>query len=473
MHALGYVRVSKAREDMISPDIQRDEIQRYAVRHDLEVVEWFEDLDLSGRTDERPALQSMLQRAIDDDVDAVIVYRLDRFSREPLHFYQLVHSLSQAGVELHDAGESAYDASPEAEFIRGIKVLIAKQESRNLGKRLKDAHRRLAKEGRWSGGPLPYGFQRVEDEQGARLVAHPERTATCLWMHDRYQAGWGANRIARELNRLEVPTQRGCHWERTTVQVVLFRSIQVGARVVDGELVFGGNIEAIVPLEVYERTLAIHEARRRAPHVGRPPRVPLTGRHVRCGTCGGRLYARYSHRPGVLYYSCMGRVRGLCESGVAVKVDELLPIVEERLFDRLRRARAPRRLPAPELLSPLEDAVRQAEQALGRLSSMYASGELIEAEYRGARQLQLRRLEKAEERLSRALRRMEDVAQAEILEDAWRNLGTMTREQWRRLSVQAQRDIYDLVLDRVVVYPKDAPYRRHKAEPHRVEVNWR
>lgn len=55
MHGLGYIRVSKERADMISPDIRRDEIMRYAVRHDLETVEWFEDLDLSGRTDERLA----------------------------------------------------------------------------------------------------------------------------------------------------------------------------------------------------------------------------------------------------------------------------------------------------------------------------------------------------------------------------------------------------------------------------------
>lgn len=46
----------------------------------------------------------MLQWVADDDVDAVIVYRRGRFSREPLHIYQLVQSLRQAEVEqLHDA----------------------------------------------------------------------------------------------------------------------------------------------------------------------------------------------------------------------------------------------------------------------------------------------------------------------------------------------------------------------------------
>jgi hypothetical protein len=33
--------------------------------------------------------------------------------------------------------------------------------------------------------------------------------------------------------------------------------------------------------------------------------------------------------------------------------------------------------------------------------------------------------------------------------------------------------VFDLVLDRVLVYPKEEPYRRRKAELHRIRVIWR
>ncbi|MCZ7663990.1 MAG: zinc ribbon domain-containing protein [Thermoleophilia bacterium] len=178
-----------------------------------------------------------------------------------------------------------------------------------------------------------------------------------------------------------------------------------------------------MPLEVYEKTLAIREARRRRPQAGRPPRVPLTGRHVRCGTCGGRLYARYQRKPTVLYYSCKGRKLGLCERGVAMRGEELTPHVEERFFQRLKRAHAPRARPSAQPIGPLREAVDQVEQALGRLASMYAEGELLQGEYRAARELQLKRREKAERKLERAVGRTEDMAQADAIDQTWEDLG--------------------------------------------------
>ena len=105
------------------------------------------------------------------------------------------------------------------------------------------------------------------------------------------------------------------------------------------------------------------------------------------------------------------------------------------------------------------------EEILGKLATMYAGGELGEGEYREARQIQLEKLEKAEERLEKAARRTEDLVRGDLLEDTWRDLGQMTSEQWRELSIQAQRDIYDLILDKVIVNPAD--------KPPRLRVYWR
>jgi hypothetical protein len=57
MRVFGYIRVSKERDDMISPEIQRDEIERYCTQKGWDVTEWFEDLDFTGRVgrEKRPA----------------------------------------------------------------------------------------------------------------------------------------------------------------------------------------------------------------------------------------------------------------------------------------------------------------------------------------------------------------------------------------------------------------------------------
>ncbi len=476
MRAFGYVRVSKARDDMISPDIQRDEISRFAAQKGWAVVGWYEDLDLSGRTWDRrrrEGLNRLLDDALAGGCDVVLFYKIDRLAREEEDFHAILAALRRAGIHCDSPG-NPNDGSAESALIWSISAALAKYESVKIGSRTRDAHRRLRSTGRWHGGPVPFGFRLERGEAGSRLVAEPEQQKVRLWIHDRYHNGWGEERIARELNKQGIPTQRGRTWERATVRVMLFRPVQVGARELDGELVFGGNIEAIVPLETYEKTIAIHEARRRAPsRQGRTPRVPLTGRHVRCGTCGGRLYARYQRTPAVLYYTCNGKTKGICAAGPAVRAEELAATVEDRLFARLRRAAAPKQRKAPEPLTPLREAVEQAEQALGRLTSMYAGGEILEAEYRSARELQLKRLEKAEERLRRAARQSEDLAQGDVIERMWGDLGGMTRAQWGVLSVQAQRDVYDLLLDRIIVHPLKCPSRRKNPETRRVEVYWR
>ncbi|MHB8867493.1 MAG: recombinase family protein [Thermoleophilia bacterium] len=475
MRAYAYVRVSKLGEASISPEIQRDELSRFADQKGWTITGWYEDLDLSGRAwdrSRREGLNRLLDDALAGGCDVVLFYKIDRLAREEEDFHAILAALRRSGIHCDSPG-NPNDGSAESALIWSISAALAKYESVKIGSRVRDAHRRLAKQARWSGGPVPFGFRLERGENGSKLVAEPEEQKVRLWIHDRYHHGWGADRIARELNKQGIPTQRGRTWERATVTTILFRAIQVGAREAEGELVFGGNIEAIVPLETYEKTMAIHEGRRRKPQAGRTPRVPLTGRHVRCGTCGGRLYARYQRTPPVLYYTCNGRTKGLCERGPAVRAEELTATVEDRLFTRLRRATAPKRRPKPEPLTPLQETVEQAEQALGKLTAMYAGGEILEAEYRSARELQLKRLEKAEERLARAAARSEDLAQGDVIDQMWEDLGEMTRAQWGVLSVQAQRDVYDLLLDRVIVYPLECPGRRTNPEKRRVEVHWR
>ncbi|MHB1344181.1 MAG: recombinase family protein [Thermoleophilia bacterium] len=285
MRAYGYIRVSKARDEMISPEIQRDEITRFAGEKGWTITGWYEDLDMSGRAwdrKRREGLNRLLDDALAGGCDVVLFHKIDRLAREEEDFHAILAALRRAGIHCDSPG-NPNDGSAESALIWSISAALAKYESVKIGSRIRDALRRLRSTGRWHGGPVPFGFRLERDEDGSRLVAEPEEQKVRLWIHDRYHRSWGAKRIAMELNKQGIPTQRGRIWERATVEAIVFRPSQVGAREVEGELLFGGNIEAIVPLETYEKTMAIHEARRRRPsRQGRTPRVPLTGRHIPC-----------------------------------------------------------------------------------------------------------------------------------------------------------------------------------------------
>ena len=156
---------------MISPEIQRDEISRYCDKKGWEVSEWFQDLDLSGRAwdrKKRKGLDDLLGRALAGECDAVVFYRIDRLSREEADLHAMLAALQRAGV-ICDSPGNPNDGSPEASLLWSISAALAKYESVRLGARLKDAHKKLARMGRWSGGPVPWGWRRVRDERRRAL----------------------------------------------------------------------------------------------------------------------------------------------------------------------------------------------------------------------------------------------------------------------------------------------------------------
>lgn len=410
-----------------------------------------------------------MARALAGECEVVVFYRIDRLSREEEDFHPMLAALRRAGIHC-DSPSNPNDGSAESELIWSISTALAKYESVRLGARVRDAHRHLAKTARWHGGPVPWGWKRTDDERGARQVADPELLDVRLWMHERYQEGWALRRIARALNERGIPTRHGRTWSDPTVRAALITPYQVGAREFDGELVFGGNMDPLIPLEVYERTLLAMEARKGSPQTGRPPRTPLTGRHARCGTCGGPMYSRNGH--GRLYFLCRQRALGLCERGVAVRADFLVPEVEKRLLAHVGRARANPKPVREVPIDPLAQEVRRLEAALGQLASLYVNGEILDAEYREARRLQVRRLADAQHRLELARERAESAVRSTAVQEALRSLHDIGPEGWAPMSMKAKRDIMDLVLESVTVYPKDEP-RNRWAPPHRIRAVWR
>jgi hypothetical protein len=84
----GYIRVSRRagreRESFISPEVQRKKIADWAALHDVEVVNWWEEIDQFGAKLERPLFQQALARCEAGETGGIIVARLDRFARPRL-----------------------------------------------------------------------------------------------------------------------------------------------------------------------------------------------------------------------------------------------------------------------------------------------------------------------------------------------------------------------------------------------------
>ncbi|KKK52290.1 hypothetical protein LCGC14_3106410, partial [marine sediment metagenome] len=103
----------------------------------------------------RPGYRAVLEAAHDRQIDAVVVWRWDRFGRETAEALHALKELADLGVEVHSVTESG---DP---FLRDLMLLLANRESRTISARVKPVMLMQAKAGQWQARP-PAGYNLLD-----------------------------------------------------------------------------------------------------------------------------------------------------------------------------------------------------------------------------------------------------------------------------------------------------------------------
>lgn len=135
-----YVRVSHQESKLrgLSPAAQRDALMRYAENNNLKIVEWYEDLGVSGRKliKRRPALQQMIQDAEAGKFERIIFIKLDRYFRSVAEYYECQKRLDAKNVKW-TATEEKYDlTTASGRYWVTQKLAMAEYEADQTGERI-------------------------------------------------------------------------------------------------------------------------------------------------------------------------------------------------------------------------------------------------------------------------------------------------------------------------------------------------
>src|SRR5688572_6649760 len=87
---------------------------------------------VSGTNERRPALHELMTDARERRIDAIVVWRLDRFGRNLRHLVTTIEELAAAGVAFVSSGESIDTASPDGRLMLGIVGSFAQFERERL-----------------------------------------------------------------------------------------------------------------------------------------------------------------------------------------------------------------------------------------------------------------------------------------------------------------------------------------------------
>ncbi|MGI6329579.1 MAG: recombinase family protein [Bacilli bacterium] len=119
----------------------------------------YEDEGYSGANTKRPAFQNMLKAIQNNEIKAIVFYKLDRISRNVSDFSSLLEELTDYNVSLISVTENIDTESPMGKAMIYITSVFAQLERDTIAERITDNMIALSKTGRWLGGATPTGFK--------------------------------------------------------------------------------------------------------------------------------------------------------------------------------------------------------------------------------------------------------------------------------------------------------------------------
>lgn len=157
-----YVRQSADRADSVSLETQ-EALCRQELAENTP-VRVYSDRGYSGKNTERPALRDLMSAVRADRIDRVLVYKLDRISRNLADFTQLLREFEAHRVEFWSHTERFETASPMGQAMQSLLMVFAQLERETISGRVRDAAFSRAKMGFDSGGAPPIGFCKIPAE---------------------------------------------------------------------------------------------------------------------------------------------------------------------------------------------------------------------------------------------------------------------------------------------------------------------
>jgi DNA invertase Pin-like site-specific DNA recombinase len=222
MKGIGYVRVStleQAREG-ISLEHQRAKIKSYCVLHDIELVGIIEDAGKSGKNLNREGICALMEQIKNRQINAVIVYKMDRLSRRVIDTLNLIELMKKHDIEFHAITDAIDTKTATGKFVLNIMASLAQMERDLISERTKDAlSMKIAKHERV--GSVRYGFNLGAD--GKTLVEDSEQQKAIKTMHDLHRNGCSYRTICAELGEQGFAPM-GQKWHAKTVMSVLKRT---------------------------------------------------------------------------------------------------------------------------------------------------------------------------------------------------------------------------------------------------------
>ena len=197
MKAVIYARFSSDNQREESIEGQVRECLAFAERKGISVIKTYADRAISGkRADNRPEFQQMISDSARGEFDAVVVWKIDRFSRDKYDSVMYKYKLNKNGVSVISATEPI-DDSPEGKLMESIFEGFSEYYVKDLAQKTSCGMTENAIKGKFNGGKITYGYI-IDSNKSFQL--DPATAPVVEEIFNRYANGENINGIIDDLH---------------------------------------------------------------------------------------------------------------------------------------------------------------------------------------------------------------------------------------------------------------------------------
>lgn len=297
-----YTRVSTGYQiDKDSLPFQKKELTAYC-KHILhaENTELFQDAGKSGKNTDRPAFLRMMKKIRAGEVSHVVVYKIDRISRNLIDFSMMYDEFKKYRVTFISLNEQFDTSTAIGEAVLKIILVFAELERKLTSERVTGVMIDRAMSGKWNGARMPYGWKwNTETEFPEHDPVESEKARTLYRVYDETHS---TAKVRDYCYEHDIQTKRGGKWTTSTILNFLknpmnkgdyrynYRGSARGQKKPDNEVVYvPGVFPPLVDPDLWERVNAVIKENAKEiahnPHVKKHVHI-FTNGLLTCEKCG-------------------------------------------------------------------------------------------------------------------------------------------------------------------------------------------
>ncbi len=308
--AVIYARYSSEKQTEQSIEGQIAVCYEYAQRQGYAVVGEYIDRARSAKTDDRPEFQHMIADSSKKLFDVVLVYQLDRFSRNRYDSATYKARLKKNGVRVVSARENiAEDAS--GIIMEAVLEGMAEYYSAELAQKVRRGMSINAEKCLSNGGTIPFGFKTDENK---RFIIDEEKAPYLQQIFEMYANGYTVKEIADYLNAKQIKTATGSRFNKSSLHRMLTNKRYCGVYTY-GSVEIPDGIPRLISDELFYKVAEIMEKNKKAPAKARAKEEYILTTKLFCGHCREMMVGvsgKSSTGKKHAYYSCNNARKKQC-----------------------------------------------------------------------------------------------------------------------------------------------------------------